>query len=159
MRGASITEASVERPALRLGVAVFWALSLASFAAFFLAQRLKHTPTAVQQLKFDAAFYPQGGGNPAREAISFEIERRDLVTVRILNAAGAPIATLARERPLRAYTPSHLYWNGRRGAPTGGGAPFGPLAAAGEYRVAVSLARRKVEVRSPSGIELVRRSR
>lgn len=159
MSGAAVTEASAGRPAGRLGVAVFWALALASFAAFFLAQRLKHTPTAVQQLKFDAAFYPHGGGTPAREAISFEIEREDLVTVRILNAGGAPVATLARERPLRAYTLSHMYWNGRRGSSTGVSGPSGAFAAMGEYRVAVSLARRKVEVRSPSGIELVSRSR
>lgn len=159
MSGAFVTKASVERPAGRLGAVVFGALALASFAAFFLAQRLKHTPTAVQQLKFDAAFYPQGGGTPAREPISFEIERRDLVTVRILDASGAPIATLARRRPLGAYKPFHLYWNGRRSASTGGAAPAGPLAAVGEYRVAVSLARRKVEVRSPSGIELMSQPR
>lgn len=148
-----------EAPARRLGAFLFAALVIASFAAFFLAQRLKHIPTAVQQLKFDAAFYPQGGGAPAREPISFEIERADRVTVQILDAKGAPVATLLRESPRRAYTPIETYWNGRRGGSTAGGQGLGALAPRGEYRVRIALSRRKLRVRSPLGIELVRRPR
>lgn len=157
----------------RLSALVFALLVLASFAAFFLAQRLKHIPTAVQDLKLDPAFYPDGGGAPRREPISFEIERPDLVTVEILDTAGAPVATLARARPLAAYTQLDLRWNGRRGlprqagvvqpnAPAGGrparaSAAAGAPAPAGEYRLRIRLLQRKLEVRSPASIELIRK--
>jgi hypothetical protein len=148
----ALTDAPGGAPAGRLGVLVFAALVLASFAAFFLAQRLKHIPTAVQELKFDAAFYPQGGGAPASEPISFEIERADLVTVRIINVKGATVATLASEHSLGPYSLYTLHWSGRRGSP----AHLGALAPRGEYRVLILLAHRKVELRSPSSVELVR---
>lgn len=144
----------------RLGVLVFAALALASFAAFFLAQRLKHIPTAVQELRFDPAFYPEGGGVPMREPISFEIERADRVSVEILDTGGARIAMLARERALLAYTPLKLFWNGRKGTwSRARGGPSGAPAPDGEYRVRVKLAQRGLEVRSPNSVELVRRPR
>lgn len=153
MSAASVTDApGAAAPAGRLGVLVFAMLVFASFAAFFLAQRLKHIPTAVQELKFDAAFYPQGGGAPVSEPISFEIERRDLVTVRIINAKGATVATLASSVQLGAYSLYTLHWSGRRGSP----GHFAALAPRGEYRVLILLAHRKVELRSPSSVELVR---
>lgn len=143
----------------RLGVLVFAALVVASFAAFFFAQRLKHIPTAVQQLRFDSAFYPAGGGRPVREPISFEIERRDRVTVKILDAQGADVATLVKGHPLGAYTQYSLSWNGRRGMGASASRPAGTPAPNGEYRIAVMLQRRKVEVRSPSVVKLIRRGR
>lgn len=159
MSAAPATHARADRPPGRLGVLVFAVLVIASFAAFFVAQRLKHIPTAVQQLKLDSAFYPEGGGVPASEPISFQIERADLVTVRILDAKGAVVATLVSRRPLRAYTTYRVTWNGLRGAPGPQGQPAGSPAAQGEYRVQVLLAHRKVEVRSPTMVRLVRRSR
>lgn len=154
MSAASVTEAPGGAPAGRLGVLVFAVLVIASFAAFFLAQRLKHIPTAVQELRFDPAFYPQGGGAPASEPISFEIEREDLVTVAIIDAKGATVATLARDRRLGAYSLCKLQWSGRRGSP----GRLGALAPRGEYRVLILLAHRKVQLRSPSSVELVRAS-
>jgi hypothetical protein len=150
-----MTEAasSPPRPAGRLGVIVFALLVLASFAAFFLAQRLKHIPTAVQQLKLDAAFYPEGGGSPPSEPISFEIERQDDVTVRILSAKGATVATLASDQPLVAYKAWKSSWDGRYGRP----GHWGALAPRGEYQVQVLLSKRKAEVRSSTWLQLVRR--
>jgi hypothetical protein len=135
---------------------VFALLVLCSFAAFFIAQRLKHIPTAVQDLRFDPAFYPEGGGVPRIEPISFEIERADEVTVEMLYPNGKPAATLASRQPLRAYQPLELRWNGRRGVASAAGMPPGPPAPRGEYRVRVLLAKRKLEVRSPSSVELIR---
>lgn len=159
MSVAAATQTSAGRQAGRLGVLVFVVLVLASFAAFFVAQRLKHIPTAVQQLRIDAAFYPEGGGAPRSEPISFQIERPDHVTVRILDAKGAVVATLISEHELLAYTTYSVSWNGLRGAPGPQGQPAGSPAPRGEYRVQVILAHRKVEVRSPTMVELVRRSR
>lgn len=158
MSAAPITDLAAGKPA-RLGVLVFGLLVLASFAAFFLAQRLKHIPTAVQQLRLDSAFYPEGGGAPPNEPISFEIERPDLVTVKILTASGAYVATLASRHRLAAYTTYSLSWNGRRGMVGPAGEPTGSPAPRGEYRVLVALAKRKVEIRSPSSIALVRKQR
>lgn len=142
----------------RLGALVFALLALASFGAFFLAQRLKHIPTAVQDLKLDPAFYPDGGGSPIAEPVSFEIERADHVTVEVLDTRGSRIATLARARPLRAYTELELRWDGRYDAWVAPRASTsrGALAPAGEYRLRIKLQRRRLEVRSPSSIELVR---
>lgn len=156
MSATSATEAPAERDVRRLGTLVFGALVLAAFAAFFVAQRLKHIPTAVQALKFDAVFFPGGGGAPSREPISFEIERPDRVTVKILDARGGDVATLARQHPLGAYQIYSLSWDGRRGAPDLAGSPAGSPAPAGEYRVLIVLAKRKVEIRSPSGVQLIR---
>jgi hypothetical protein len=150
-------QATTLAPAGALGVLVFALLVLYSFAAFFIAQRLKHIPTAVQDLRFDPAFYPEGGGVPRTEPISFEIERPDEVTVKILYPNGGTAATLASRRRLIAYTPLHLQWNGRRGMASAAGLPQGPPAPRGEYRVRVLLAKRRLEVRSPSSIELIRR--
>jgi hypothetical protein len=142
----------------RLGALVFALLVLASFGAFFLAQRLKHIPTAVQALKLDPAFYPKGGGSPIAEPISFEIEREDRVTVEVLDTRGSRVATLAHARPLSAYTELDLRWNGRYGVRSAphGLRSRGALAPEGEYRLRIKLLRRRLEVRSPSSIELVR---
>jgi hypothetical protein len=142
----------------RLGAAVFALLVVASFAGFFVAQRLKHVPTAVQQLYTDQFFYPAGGGEPRTEAISFEIERQDLVTVEIINLAGADVATLKRRYPLAAYKTLDVAWNGRRGAHGDGRRrPLGPPAHEGEYRVRVILEHRKFETRSPTSFKLIRK--
>jgi hypothetical protein len=77
----------------------------------------------------------------------------------VLSAKGALVATLVSEHQLAAYTTYSVSWNGLRGAPGPEGQPPGSPAPRGEYRVQVILARRKVEVRSPSAMQLERRSR
>lgn len=143
-----------------LSAAVFAALVIASFAGFFLAQRLKHIPTAVQSFYIDPGFRPEGGPPPHREAISFEIERADRVTVEIIDQSGADVATLTREHRLAAYQTMKLAWSGRRGAHGDGRRrPVGPPARAGEYRVRIILARRKFETLSPTAFALIRKGR
>ncbi len=151
MSATPATGARADASASRMGLLVFGLLVIASFAAFFLAQRLKHIPTAVQDLKFDSVFYPRGGGAPRNEPISFEIERPDRVTVKIIDAKGATVATLASGLQLNAYEPITRHWDGRRGSLGHAGA----LAPAGPYRVVVLLAERKFEVRSPSSLQLI----
>ncbi len=145
----------------RLSTAVFAVLVVASFAAFFIAQRLKHIPTAVQQLRVDPAFYPEGGGVPRLEAVSFQIERTDLITVQVVNMQGSVVASLAREEPLQADREVKLLWNGRRGAAARLGAspgahPGAAPAPAGEYRIRILLVHRKFETYSPAGFILHR---
>ncbi|HST56276.1 MAG TPA: hypothetical protein VLJ42_10365 [Solirubrobacteraceae bacterium] len=138
-----------------LAPVVFAALVLASFAAFFVTQRLKHTPTVVQRFMLAPYFAPIPRGANKLERISFRIKQADAVTVTVINAAGASVATLAHSRPLARYTQLSLRWNGRAGTPTHPGAP----APAGEYRVRVTLHHQHRSVLSPHTFKLVRTPR
>jgi hypothetical protein len=150
--------------------AVFALLVAACFVAFFLTQRLKHTPTAVQRFKLTPFFSPTPSGHVKEAHISFRLGRSDAVTVTIVNSSGGDVATLVRNRPLTRYKQFSLRWNGRTGTARGytliaGGeagytllpATHGPLAAGGEYRVRVSLRDAHTSVLSPRSLRLVRR--
>ncbi len=163
-----------------LARAVFALLVLACAGAFFLTQRLKHTPTAVQRFELTPRFSPSHSGHTKTELISFKLAQPDQVTVSIENSVGDTVATLARDWPLAGYKQFSLGWNGRQGAArgytlvhiagrvstkTGAVSPGisrvlpsndGALAAAGEYRVRVSLRREQRTVRSPRSFILVR---
>jgi hypothetical protein len=148
---------------------VFALLVLACFAAFFITQRLKHTPTAVQQFRMTPRFSPTGSGHSKLEGVSFKLAKADGVTVTVLDAKGDVVATLVREYPVPRYKVFSLRWNGRRGTASrysllrssSGRASVlpateGALAPAGEYRVRVRLRSRTLPVLSPRSFTLVR---
>jgi hypothetical protein len=148
---------------------VFALLVVACFAAFFVTQRLKHTPTAVQLFKLTPRFSPTPAGHVKEERISFRLARSDAVTVTILDSAGSEVATLVRDHLVKGYKVLSLRWNGRLGVArsyttlTGtGGHPIlvpathGRAAPAGEYRVRVSLREQRRSVESPRSFTLVR---
>jgi hypothetical protein len=147
---------------------VFALLVVACFAAFFITQRLKHTPTAVQLFKLTPSFAPTSAGSLKEERISFKLAQADEVTVSIERAAGGQVATLLHDHPVARYKQFSLRWNGRLGAARGYtllGAPNGhltllptnrgKLAPAGEYRVRVSLRSQNRTVVSPRNFTLV----
>ncbi len=149
---------------------VFVLVVLACFAAFFLTQRLKHTPTVVQNVKMTSTFSPPGPPPEGQEAISFRLSQADDVTVTILDSAGATVATLVQDYPVARYKQFSLRWNGRRGYPRGFvtlksptgrrillPVTTGPLAPAGEYRVRVVLRGQGREVLLPRSFRLVPR--
>jgi hypothetical protein len=151
-----------------LARAVFAALVLACFAAFLITQRLKHTPTAVQNFQLTPFFSPYPAGHVKQEAISFKLAAADEVTVTIVDSRGNTVATLVRDYPAPRYKQFSLRWNGRRGAPhayrrttTPRGLELvvpqirGPRAPAGEYRVRVKLHQRSSAVLSPQSFTLV----
>jgi hypothetical protein len=136
----------------RLARIVFAALVLACLAAFFVTQRLKHTPTAVQRFQLTPSFSPGHAGAAEQEHISFKLARADLVTVTILDSREGVVATLVSEHPVTRYKQFSLRWNGRRGTArrlrrlvSPEGHVFlvpentGALAPVGEYRVGVTL--------------------
>jgi hypothetical protein len=152
-----------------LAAVVFALLVVACFAAFFVTQRLKHSPTAVQSFKLTPRFSPTASGRLKQERISFKLARADEVTVTIVSASGTTVATLVRDRPVEGYKQLSLRWNGREGPPHGStlsqspdGTPIvspineGRLAAEGEYRVRVKLRAQNRELLSPRSFELVR---
>jgi hypothetical protein len=147
---------------------VFALLVLACFAAFFITQRLKHTPTAVQQFRLTPRFSPTPSGHVKQARISFKLAQPDVVTVAIINASGDVVATLVSDYPVPRYKTLSLRWNGRRGTARrysvleGSdhrtillGETEGRLAPAGEYRVRVSLRRQGRSVLSPRSFALV----
>jgi hypothetical protein len=166
----SPVRAQAEAPVGRLPDAVFALLVVACVAAFFVTQRLKHTPTLVQRFELTPFFSPTPRGHIRLEAISFKLSHSDEVTVTIVDSAGNDIATLVRDRALTRYKKFSLRWNGRRGIATGsasvateGGRTVlvpltrGAPAPAGEYRVRVSLRHERRSVLSPRTFTLVRR--
>jgi hypothetical protein len=153
-----------------LARAVFALLVLACFAAFFVTQRLKHTPTAVQLFKLTPRFSPAPSGHLKEEQISFKLAQTDEATVTIIDAKGNLVATLAHDHPLLRYKQFSLRWNGHRGTArryrylsTAAGRMIvvpentGALAPAGIYRVRVSLRRQGRTVLSPRSFTLVGR--
>jgi hypothetical protein len=131
---------------------VFAVIVVACFAAFLITQRLKHTPTVVQEFKLTPYFSPYPSGHEKQAEISFKLEHAEDVTVTIINSAGSTVATLVHEYPLASYRTFSLRWNGHRGTArrlqrtlSPRGLPVytpvneGALASAGEYRVRVAL--------------------
>lgn len=132
-----------------LARAMFGALVLACFGAFFVTQRLKHTPTVVQRFMGTPYFSPNGRRRLERQ--SFRIAHADEITVTVLDARGSQVATLVRDHPLAAYTQFRVSWDGR-----GGTRPReGPPAPAGEYRIRVSLRRQARSILAPRSFRLV----
>jgi len=147
---------------------VFALLVLACLAAFFVTQRLKHTPTSVQKFELSPRFSPTSSGRVKLEQISFKLAHADEVTVTIINANGDVVATLVRDHPVARYKQFSLRWNGRRGSasrndvirsPAGRTilvpVIHGPFASAGEYRVRVGLRKQDRPVLSPRSFILV----
>lgn len=111
---------------------VFGLLVVATFGAFFAAQRLKHTPPVVQAFRATPFFSPNGDGRFDRERISFRIKHTDDVTVEVLDVDGEVVRTLLRNRRMLAYRQlPTLRWDGRTDA--------GARAPDGSYRLRVIL--------------------
>ena len=147
---------------------IFALLVVACFAAFFVTQRLKHTPTVIQRLELTPRFSPSHRGHIKHEAISFKLASADAVTVLIIDSSGDVVATLVRDHPVARYKQFSLRWNGRRGTAhrygtltTPGGRAVlvpvtsGRLAPPGEYHVRVLLREQDRTVNLPRGFTLV----
>ena len=157
--------------AQRASRATFALLVAACFGAFFVTQRLKHTPTVVQRFQHSPSFSPHAADREHRqERISFKLAHADEATVVIIDSSGSVVATLVRNRPLERYKQFSLRWNGHRGSAhhfrdlvSADGhrslIPLisGRLAPPGEYRVRITLRKQDREVLSPWSFALVSR--
>jgi hypothetical protein len=152
-----------------MATVVFALLVAACFFAFFLTQRLKHRPTAVQRFQLTSNFSPTPSGRHKQEQISFKLAHGERVTVAIIDEHGNVVATLLHDYPVARYKQFSLRWNGRRGtahrhviARTADGHVYvvplnrGRLAPAGEYRVRLTLSGQPNPVLSPRSFTLVR---
>jgi hypothetical protein len=151
-----------------LARAVFALLVVACFAAFFITQRLKHTPAVIQRPELTPRFSPSRTGHLKQEAISFKLASADAVTVMIVNSSGDVVATLVRDHRVPRYKQFSLRWNGRRGTAhrfgmltSPGGRTIlvpiirGRLAPPGEYHVRVLLRAQDRSVNLPRSFTLV----
>jgi flagellar hook assembly protein FlgD len=98
----------------RAPVIVFAVLVAATFAAFFVAQRLKNAPSVVQRFQATYLFSPNRDGRFDRAHVTFRIKKADDVTVELVNRDGDPVKTLLDDRHLAAYKPIEpsLSWDG-----------------------------------------------
>lgn len=118
--------------------AVFAALVVATFGAFFVAQRLKHQPPAIQSIQIETfgrhglVFSPNGDGRRDSVRIGFKVTAADHVTVTVLDADGDPVRTLLSDHPVAAYHHlSGIRWDGRDDE--------GRLVPDGRYRIRITL--------------------
>jgi hypothetical protein len=98
----------------RAATAVFAALVVATFGAFFLAQRLKHEPSVVKGFRSVAIISPNGDGRKDRSPMSFFLKKSDDVSVDIVDERRTLIRSLAGDRHLQARQRiGGLAWDGR----------------------------------------------
>ncbi|MCW3041733.1 MAG: hypothetical protein JWM31_3638 [Solirubrobacterales bacterium] len=117
----------------RLSAVVFGLLVAATFAAFFVAQRLKHDPSPVQQYTQYPVFSPNSDGRFDAERVNFKLVRKDEVTLEVLDSRGDAVRKLADDRTLPAYRPTRFRWDGRTDR--------GARAPDGRYRMRITLRR------------------
>lgn len=110
---------------------VFAALVVATFAAFFVAQRLKHTPTALQQVRGAQVFSPNGDGRLDKLAVSWELKKADTISVDVIDKGDNEVASLLTDRRLKAHRRLTVTWDGRNEG--------GHRAPDGIYRLRVTL--------------------
>jgi FlgD Ig-like domain len=117
----------------RAPIVVFGVLVAATFAAFFVAQRLKNAPSVVQQFAAYYVFSPNGDGRLDRARVTFKVKKADDVTVEMLDADGDPVKTLLDDQHLEAYSPIDpaLRWDGTD--------DDGKAVPDGRYRVRITL--------------------
>jgi hypothetical protein len=152
----------------RLARVVFALLVIACFAALLVTQRLKHTPTLVQEFKLTKVIALSSSGEAREEHIAFKLAKADEVTVTIESSSGETVATLVRDLPARRYKIVSLRWNGRRGEAHGYGVlrkadgyttlvprNRGGFASPGEYTVRVTLRREDRSIPSSRTFKLV----
>ena len=146
------------RPSV-LATCVLALLVVVSITSFFVIQRLKHTPTAVQGFERTPSFSPTAIpaascraplsraevlASKRLEYFSFRTAHTERVSVSVISRSGRLIARIVNHLPLHAYRRVSLCWNGQRGASESGG-----LVSAGEYRLQIGLSPSGREVDSP----------
>jgi hypothetical protein len=116
--------------ATQISRVVFALLVLATFFAFFAAQRLKHSDPLVYSVSFKRYISPNDDGLREKGRVRFRTQQKDRVSVEVIDRTGTVVRALADGEPMAAG-PHTFYWNGR----FRGGEPVPD----GAYRVRISL--------------------
>jgi len=132
-RGDSFSaNASRSRAPLAAGV-VFGLLLAASVAAFFLAQRVKSTPSTVARFSVTPPCSPNGDRHDDDCRAAFLLKKPDDVTVRVVNTDQDVVDTLVSDVSLDAFHNMRVLWKGQT--------PAGARAPDGTYRFQITLRR------------------
>jgi hypothetical protein len=78
----------------RVAGIAFGLLVVATFGAFFVAQRLKASPAVVGEFRRTPFFSPNSDGRFDRATVRFEIRKRDRVTLAVVDADGDEVREL-----------------------------------------------------------------
>jgi N,N-dimethylformamidase beta subunit-like, C-terminal/FlgD Ig-like domain len=98
----------------RAATGVFCALVVATFAAFFVAQRLKNEPSVVKGFRRLATISPNGDGRKDATPISFFLKKSDNVSVDIVDDNRTLVRSLVDDRHLAARERIRgVRWDGR----------------------------------------------
>ncbi len=124
----------------------FAALVLSTFAAFFVAQRLKATPTVIGEFRRTPLFSPNSDGRLDGAIVRFEVRERDDVTVTVVTPAGDPVRELLDGVSARPYREIKAKWDGRDEA--------GRRVRDGVYRYRITLPRQGRNVVMPQSVAL-----
>jgi hypothetical protein len=124
----------------------FALLAVATFAAFFVAQRLKGEPAVINKLTFTKFFSPNGDGARDVNEISFQLAEADDVTVDVVEEDGDRVRRLATARPGQPFNPVRVEWDGREDG--------GRRAPDGVYRLRIGLRRQGRSVVTPQKFHL-----
>ncbi|MGZ8634080.1 MAG: FlgD immunoglobulin-like domain containing protein [Solirubrobacteraceae bacterium] len=115
----------------RLRAGVFAVLVIATFGAFFVAQRLKNAPPVLGQIGVRGVFSPNGDGRFDVTRLTFRVKETDNVSVAVLDANGDQVRELLGGRHVAKGTLVRLKWDGR--------ADDGTRAPDGRYRYRITL--------------------
>ena len=109
----------------------FMILVAATFAAFFVAQRLKSEPPVIDVRRLTTFVSPNGDGRRDVSNISITIKKADDATIDVVTADGDRVRRLADAVAMRPHRPLRLRWDGRDDA--------GRRVPDGRYRLRVAL--------------------
>jgi N,N-dimethylformamidase beta subunit-like protein len=96
----------------RLAGAVFAALVVATFAAFFVAQRLKAAPGAVGEFRHSPFFSPNHDGRFDRATVRFEVRKRGRVSLAVVDSDGDEVRELIDDDTFLPYREIRARWDG-----------------------------------------------
>jgi FlgD Ig-like domain len=130
----------------RLAAGVFGVLVVATFGAFFLAQRLKNSPPVVGEIHVFPFFSPNSDGRFDKARVTFKPKETDDISVAVLNSSGDEVRRLVDNRHVRAGQLVRLLWDGR--TDDGGRAPDG------RYRYRITLRHQGRSVRLATSVRL-----
>ncbi len=116
---------------------VFALLVMATFTAFFVAQKLKRTDSLVYAVNIKKYVSPNYDGVRDRARLRFRTKKADVVTVEVIDRNGEVVRVLADEKHL-APGVHKFQWNGRYAAV--GNRPGDPVPDGG-YRVRIAMKR------------------
>jgi hypothetical protein len=130
----------------RLAMGVFGVLVVATFGAFFLAQRLKNSPPVVGEIGVFPFFSPNGDGRFDKARLTFKPKETDDITVAVLDSSGDEVRQLLSSRHVHAGELVRLLWDGLT--------DDGRRAPDGRYRYRITLRHQGRSVKLASSVRL-----